>query len=392
MIPQQGQLLFPLTTAIAEAGGSIRAKTAADSIAETINLPTEERDACATTPGGKKYNVWDRQIRWVQQLGKLRGLTANDGDGVWRLTESAEDKLENIRPGIVVTIWENSLGVVLWAQAEAVERRLDDRSVNTIVTSPPYELTRKKAYDEGRSEAEHVRWLAGIIGTWKRVLAEDGSLFLNLGDVWLPGAGAGTQSLYQERLLLELVDRMGYHLVQKLAWENPSKLPAPAEYVTVRRVRVNPSLENFWWLAPSTSPKANNRNVQVPYSAAMLKTLARGTNAGTRPSGHVVGEHAFSQDNGGAIPHALITAPNSASNTTYLQRCRAAGIEPHPARFPEALPEFAIKLTTDPGDVVADFFGGSLTTAATAQRLGRRFITCDRSRHYLDGGILQLAA
>lgn len=389
MIPSQSQLLLPLSGAIAAAGGSIRAKDAADAMAETLHLTADERQSCGTTPGGKRYNAFDRTIRWTHQLGKLRGLTANDGDGVWRLTETAEDKLENIRPGLMVTVFEDSLGVILWATAETVEQRLDDRSVQLICTSPPYELTRPKEYDIGRSESEHVRWLAERAESWKRILTEDGSVILNLGDVWVPNSP--TMSLYQERLLLELVDRLGYHLIQRLVWENPAKMPAPAEWVTVRRIRLNPSTENLWWLSTTPYPKANNRNVLVPYSKHMRKTLAKGTNAGARPSGHVVGNHAFQTDNEGAIPHNLIVAANTASNTVYLEGCRAAGISPHPARYPEALPEFAIKLTTEPGDTVFDPFAGSLTTVATAKRLGRRFIACDRSRHYLDGGILQFA-
>jgi site-specific DNA-methyltransferase (cytosine-N4-specific) len=131
-------------------------------------------------------------------------------------------------------------------------------------------------------------------------------------------------------------------------------MPGPAEYVTIRRIRVTPSIENIWWLSPTPNPKADNRNVLVDYSSSMRKTLTRGTNAGTRPSGHAVGHDAFRSDNGGAIPHSLIVAANTASNTSYLRRCREAGIHPHPARFPEALPEFAIRLTTDRDDVVLD--------------------------------------
>ncbi len=388
MLPTQNQLLLPLVEVIAAAGGSMQAKDASDAIASKLELSTEEREQSARTRGGKHFNILDRTIRWTHQLGKLRGLTANEASGHWRLTERAEDKLENIRPGVVVTLFENDSGIVLWATAEALESKLADRSIQLVCTSPPYELTRRKAYDEGRTESEHVRWLAERAESWKRLLTEDGSVMLNLGDVWLPNSP--TVSLYQERLLLELVDRLGYHLIQKLYWENPAKMPAPAEYVTVRRIRVTPSIENIWWLALTPNPKADNRNVLVDYSTSMRRTLAKGTNAGTRPSGHFVRDDAFRADNGGAIPQCLLVAANTASNTRYLRRCREAGIRPHPARFPEALPEFAIRLTTEAGDTVLDPFGGSLVTASAAQRLGRHFIVGDRSRHYLEGGILQL--
>jgi len=390
MLPTQNQLLLPLVEAIAGAGGSMRARDASDAIASKLKLTPEQRNQCGRTPGGKRFNVLDRTIRWTHQLGKLRGLTASDTNGLWRLTERVNDKLENIRPGLIVTVFENDAGVVLWATAEALESKLDPHSINLVCTSPPYELTRSKPYDAGRSESEHIRWLAERAESWKRLLTEDGSVMLNLGDVWVPDSP--TMSLYQERLLLELVDRLGYHLIQKLYWENPAKMPGPAQYVTVRRIRVTPSVENIWWLALTPNPKADNRNVLVDYSRSMQRALVHGTNAGVRPSGHSVRAGAFHTDSGGAIPHNLLVAANTASNTPYLRRCREAGLRPHPARFPEALPEFAIRLTTEPGDIVLDTFAGSLATAEVAQRLGRRFIVSDRSRHYLEGGLLRFAS
>ena len=90
-------------------------------------------------------------------------------------------------------------------------------------------------------------------------------------------------------------------------------------------------------------------------------------------------------DNGGAIPHSLIESANTVSNSAYMQRCRAEGLPIHPARFPEALPEFAIKLTTEPGDCVADFMAGSNTVGAVAERLGRRWISGEKSLLYAAG-------
>jgi DNA modification methylase len=52
----------------------------------------------------------------------------------------------------------------------------------------------------------------------------------------------------------------------------------------------------------------------------------------------------------------------------------------YPTQKPELLVERIIRASTSEGDVVADFFGGGGTTAAVAQRLGRRWITCDQSR------------
>lgn len=381
----QAQLLLPLLQVIEEAGGELRAKTAADRVAERIGISAAEREAQVATTGGKKINAFDRDVRWAYQLGRLRGLTVSEGAGQWMLTEVAQDKLRNARPGVVVTVYESGSGIILWATAEAVEAKLASESINLILTSPPYPLLRRKEYGN-LDERNHLEWLLERAQEWHRSLAEDGSLILNLGDAWIPGTP--TQSLYQERLLVRLCDELGYHLAQRLYWENPSKLPAPAEWVTIRKVRVTPSVEQVLWLSKGTEPKASNQRVLRPYSKRMRETIGcGGTNGGKRPSGHSMKPETFARDNGGSIPHNLLNIPNTASNDAYLRACRERGLKIHPARFPEALAEFCIKLTTEPGDVVYDPFGGSFTTAAVAERLGRRFITSERSYDYAEAGL-----
>jgi DNA modification methylase len=386
----QGQLLLPLLETIDAAGGSLRAKAASDALALRIGLSESERNKQITTTGGKSINAFDRDVRWVHQLAKFRGLTANDGPGKWQLTGKASDKLHNARPGIVVTVFETTSGVALWATAEAVETQMLSESVNLILTSPPYPLLRQKAYGN-LDEKAHLAWLIERAAAWKEMLAPDGSLFLNTGDCWLPGTP--TASLYQERLLLALVDDLGYHLAQRLYWENPSKLPAPAEWVTIRRIRLTPSVEQILWLSKSPFPKADNRAVLRPYSQSMRATLANGgSNAGNRPSGHSIAPGAFAIDNGGSIAHSLLTIPNTASNDSYVRACRANDLKPHPARFPLALAEFAIKLTTEPGDLVYDPFAGSLTVGQAAQALNRRWIASEQSLAYLETGRLRFPA
>src|SRR3546814_14964440 len=97
-----------------------------------------------------------------------------------------------------------------------------------------------------------------------------------------------------------------------------------------------------------------------------------------RPSGHVLSKGAFGQDRGGSIPHNLIEASNTTSNDQYQRYCRTHGLPAHPARFPAEVPDFFIRLTTEPGDVVSDPFRGSCTTAAVAERLARRWLAVEQ--------------
>ena len=63
--------------------------------------------------------------------------------------------------------------------------------------------------------------------------------------------------------------------------------------------------------------------------------------------------------------------------------CKLAGVQPHPARFPEKLPAFFIDFLTDPGDTVLDFFAGSNTSGAVAESAGRRWLAFDNDDQYL---------
>lgn len=392
-LPTQQQLLIPLLGVVKDLGGRAPTKAICDRLAEKLEIGGDDRQATVDMPSAAGINVWDRHVRWTQQLAKAHGLICHQ-DKYWELTESGDSGLKNARPGVVVTVFESAEGVAMWAEAQAAVDVIQDGSIAAIITSPPYPLIRKKDYENQMPEREHVEWLGRFFASAKPKLAHNGSLILNLGPVWRPGQAA--MSLYAERLLLQLCDQAGYHLAQKLYWHNPSKMPAPAEWVTVRRIRVTPAIEEVFWLSKSMAsvrgglhaPKADNRNVLRAYSDRMRNLLAGGGETGrNRPSGHVLAAGAFGHDNGGSIPHNLITAANTSSNDAYQRYCHEKGLPAHPARFPAELPEFFIKLLTDPGDVIWDPFGGSLQTAASAQRLGRRFITNEKSLAYLEGGV-----
>ena len=95
----------------------------------------------------------------------------------------------------------------------------------------------------------------------------------------------------------------------------------------------------------------------------------------------------FAIDNGASIPPNLIAIPNTDSNGTYIRYCKEKGLKVHPARFPSALPEYFIRMVTDPGDTVLDPFGGSCITGEVAERLGRKWVCTDRVEEYLQGAL-----
>lgn len=216
-----------------------------------------------------------------------------------------------------------------------------------------------------------------------RKLKDTGSFVLDLGGAYRKGVPS--RSLYSFRVLIHFCDDLGFNLAEEFFWYNPSKLPSPIEWVNKRKIRAKDPVNTVWWFSKTPWPKADVRNVPVPYSDRMKKLIqdpGKFYKPKARPSGHDIGAN-FGTDNCGAIPSNLIQLPNSESNGTYLRRCKQLGIKGHPARFPSGLPKFFIKFLTDPGDLVVDIFSGSNTTGYTAEQLQRYWLSIDKDAEYV---------
>lgn len=279
------------------------------------------------------------------------------------------------------TFLETKHGRVIHGDSLHVMAAMEPNSVNLIMTSPPFALTRKKDYGNEQEEA-YLLWFRDFAKQFHRILREDGSLVIDLGGAWLPGMPV--RSLYQFKLLIMLCEEFGFHLAQEFYWWNPSKLPSPAEWVNIRRIRVKDAINTVWWLSKSPWPRASNRRVLQPYSESMKTLLANGYTAKLRPSGHDISEK-FSIDNGASIPPNLIAIPNTESNSAYMRYCKEKGIQAHPARFPGALPEYFIRMLTDRGDTVLDPFAGSCITGEVAETLKRKWVCSELVEEYLIG-------
>lgn len=275
-------------------------------------------------------------------------------------------------------VYGTALGKMYCADSLEFMKEMPDESVDLVVTSPPYALHFKKEYGNIDQEG-YVNWFLPFAAEIKRLLKASGSFVLNVGGAWTPGAP--TRSLYHYRLLLALCDELDYKLAQEFFWYNPAKMPAPAEWVNVRRIRVKDSVEYIFWLSPSELPKANNNNVLLPYSKDMERLIKRGLKRAKRPSGHAIKE-SFSIDKGGAIPPNLIQCGNNESNSNYIKESKRLGKKIHPARYPAEIPRFFIEFLTDPGDLIVDPFAGSNTTGAVAEKLKRRWIGIEMLREY----------
>ena len=272
--------------------------------------------------------------------------------------------------------------------------------VQLVFTSPPYPLNDKKSYGN-LNGTEYRRWLAGLAPSFSNLLTPDGSIVIELGNAWI--SGRPVQSILHLESLLGFLKAPGarLRLCQQFICYNPTRLPSPAQWVTIKRIRTTDSFTHVWWMAKSDFPKADNRNVLRPYGKDMKKLLARRSyNDGMRPSEHRISANGFLKNNHGSIAHNLLELeaidpehpprlpnvlriPNTRSTDFFLTRCRERGITPHPARMPPELAAFFINFLTDPGDLVLDPFAGSNTTGFVSELLGRRWVAIEARKEYV---------
>lgn len=278
--------------------------------------------------------------------------------------------------------------------------------VNLILTSPPYPLNKKKSYGNNTGE-KYLKWVESLAPIFSDMLAEDGSIIIELGNSWEPGRPV--QSLLALEALLAFTKAQGANLrlIQQFVCYNPSRLPSPAQWVTVNPLRTVDSYTHVWWLAKTDYPKADNRKILRPYSKSMKSLLKKGSyNHGTRPSEHSISKSGFLKDRGGSIPHNLFeldamepareprlpnafSFSNTASNDKYHIECKKRGITPHPARMPQGMAKFFIDFLTEENDLILDPFGGSNTTGHMAELSNRKWVSIEKQENYLEQSTLR---
>lgn len=289
-----------------------------------------------------------------------------------------------------VTIYRAARGSVIIGKCETVLQTKTFRKkylgkIKLIFTSPPFPLNKKKKYGNLQGE-EYVKWLSAFGPLFAEYLTPDGSVVMELGNAWEPGSP--TQSTLPYKALLGFLEAGKFKLCQEIIYHNPATLPAPAQWVTIERIRLKNSTSKLWWMSRVEKPDAHNSRVLTPYSKSMLKLLERGTyNSGKRPSEHNVSEKGFLKRHGGAIRPNLIQVSNTGNASAYQRFCNDEGITLHPARMPEKVPELFIQFLTKESEIVLDPFSGSNTTGMVADRLSRRWVSIEADPEYATSGL-----
>lgn len=280
------------------------------------------------------------------------------------------------QPRLPLPLYTTPLGEAYLGDAGSLLKHVPDGTVDLVLTSPPFALTRPKAYGN-KSEGDYADWFLPFASEVKRVLAPRGSFVLEMG--WAYRPGRPVRSLYNVETLLRLCDEQDWVLAQEFHWFNPTKLPSPAEWVTVRKIRVKDAVSPIWWLAKTEDPRADWSNVRLDMDLYAPTPI----DPSCDPGSLWFGDETLPATRDEQIPSNLLEIANTSSNSWYQRCCRGLDIEAHPARFPERLPAFFIRGITAPGALVLDIFCGSNTVGYVAQALGRRWAAFEKRPQYL---------
>lgn len=374
----------------ATANGTLTNAALYEQVANRAGIDPEEFAARVPVgSSGQPHSLLKRQARWHQQSLKKAGVLERvDGErGVWRLTNPASADLNQIQSGVSVVGFSTRLGVAILGSCDTVFSRFDSPIV-LCLTSPPYALSKPRAYGNV-SEHEMVDWIVRMLEPVCRSLVAGGSICLNISnDIFLSGLPA--RSMYRERLMLALHDKLGLFKVDELIWVNKAKPPGPIQWASKERVQLNVAYEPIYWLTNDpTKLRSDNRRVLQEHTERHLRLI----HAGGEQRDAEYSDGAYSVKTGnfgtlteGRIPRNVLEFGHAcADQRLYKQRARALGLRVHGAPMPLKLASFLVEFMSKPGDLVVDPFGGSFSTAKAAELLGRRWMSTEIMLEYVLG-------
>ena len=300
------------------------------------------------------------RIAHDKMSGKAAALLCQMLDGNTDTPKLTSKKAEtptatNIRRDLVAGMGRSSLPLLERGDAATVMQRIEDESIDCIVTTPPYWRRRKQGTEgiTATSQEEFLDELKAVMAQAMRVLKPKGSLWLNLGDDTVDGF---VQCL-PWRLVLDMIDKQGWHLVNEVIW-NKIKTSPQGSQDHLRKVH-----ESMFHLVKNEDFYYNDEELRHIY-ALILRNDSKA---------QVKVDKRRRQGDGtqGIIPSDVWTIAVQHSGTA---RYRIA---------PDILYRLPIVATCPRGGIVLDPYCGSGTACRIAYELNRRSIGIDTNAEFI---------
>lgn len=289
-------------------------------------------------------------------------------------------------------------------------QHLPDRSCDMCVTSPPYYGLRNYGIEgqlglENTPEA-YVDKLVEVFREVRRVLKDDGTLWLNVGDSYATHSGAqppkGTRNIHGHTaknaphgykikdligipwMLAFALRSDGWYLRQDIIWQKPNCMP---ESVTDRCTK---SHEYLFLLSKSPKYYFDSVAISEPVTGKNANRYLQKGQTPPRLGGNKYGDDA---DRASRTKSGAVYVPALRKNKRDVWSVNTAGFRgAHFAVFPEALVEPCILAGSRPGGIVLDPFFGSGTAGVVAVREGRDFIGIELNPEYAEMGRARILA
>lgn len=334
---------------------------------------------------GKRHNLFYRRVRWVQQSLKKRSLVLRTGNNTWELSASHRIKLHSIGEATAVIAMSTSLGIAIWGKSEVVGKQIIDEPVHLVLSSPPYPLKVARAYGNPVID-DYIDFVSMVLEPWISKLAVGGSIALNVSnDIFETGSPA--RSTYLEELTIALKKRFDLHLMDRMPWVS-NKAPGPIQWASLRRYQLNVGYEHVLWFTNNPLKCfSNNQRVLQEHSEQHKRLMNKGGMQyhSTAADGNYVKKiGAYGSRTVGRIPTNVLQFSNYCSSGRQVTMfAEKGGIPAHAAKFPVSLCNFLIEFLTEPDQIVADVFGGTLTVGESAQQLNRRWVCVEMMWEYI---------
>jgi len=254
---------------------------------------------------------------------------------------------------------------IILGDCKEILKSLDENSIDLIITSPPYADSRNNTYG-GIKPDHYVEWFMPISKELLRVLKPDGTFVLNIKEKIVNGE----RHTYVIEIILEM-RKQGWLWTEEFIWHKkncyPGKWPNRFRDAWERLLQFNKSRKFNMYQEAVMVPMGD-------WAKTRLRNLSRtdmvrdnskvGSGFGKKVANWLNKEKVY--------PTNVLRLATECSNRN------------HSAVFPEALPEWFIRLFTKENDWILDPFMGSGTTIKVAKRMRRNSIGIDISKEYYD--------